>query len=270
MFGGITEKFQNVFTALASKKKLTEENIADAVRDAFKSNYGSTTPREDLAELVALFVTDRHTTHPYCTQFEGLDNEVTPEVALAFAKLNLARGLGLLDESMYDACVGNADPVDGEMIVMGSRKYEDDLTVGLQQVSHENLDYDWLMLRIKGVTDDAQLEIRARVRRADADAIGSPIGFYEMDTAGSYGLAADRLIPIAAQNVITFQRTDTRNSTELAAYSRISGGGFLLITDFSPKLKKGYVFFVPFHNIIELQPPATDVLDVIWFQIEEE
>ena len=33
MFGGITEKFQNVFTALASKKKLTEENISDAVRE---------------------------------------------------------------------------------------------------------------------------------------------------------------------------------------------------------------------------------------------
>lgn len=33
MFGGITEKFQNVFTALSSKKKLTEENISDAVRE---------------------------------------------------------------------------------------------------------------------------------------------------------------------------------------------------------------------------------------------
>lgn len=33
MFGGITEKFQNVFSALASKKKLTEENISDAVRE---------------------------------------------------------------------------------------------------------------------------------------------------------------------------------------------------------------------------------------------
>ena len=33
MFGGITEKFQNVFTALGSKKKLTEENISDAVRE---------------------------------------------------------------------------------------------------------------------------------------------------------------------------------------------------------------------------------------------
>ncbi len=242
----------------------------EAVRDAFKSNYGSTDPREDLAELVAMFVTNEHTGHAYCTQFQGLDNEIPPENALAFAKLNLARGLGLLDESMYEACVGNADPVDGEMIVMGSRKYENDLNVGMQQVSHEDLDYDWLMIRIQGVTDDAQLEIRARVRRADANAIGSPIGFYEMDTAGSYGLAADRLIPIAAQNVITFQRTDTSNSTELAAYTRISGGGFLLITDFSPELKKGYVFFVPFHSIIELEPPATDVLDVIWFQIEEE
>ncbi|MDN3508818.1 MAG: signal recognition particle protein [Candidatus Neptunochlamydia sp.] len=33
MFGGITEKFQNVFRALGSKKKLTEENISDAVRE---------------------------------------------------------------------------------------------------------------------------------------------------------------------------------------------------------------------------------------------
>lgn len=33
MFSSITEKFQNVFTALSSKKKLTEENISDAVRE---------------------------------------------------------------------------------------------------------------------------------------------------------------------------------------------------------------------------------------------
>ena len=33
MFGNITEKFQNVFTVLASKKKLTEENISDAMRE---------------------------------------------------------------------------------------------------------------------------------------------------------------------------------------------------------------------------------------------
>ncbi|MCB1115263.1 MAG: signal recognition particle protein [Chlamydiia bacterium] len=33
MFSGLTEKFQNVFTALGSKKTLTEENISDAVRE---------------------------------------------------------------------------------------------------------------------------------------------------------------------------------------------------------------------------------------------
>lgn len=33
MFGNIAKKFQNVFSALASKKKLTEENISDAVRE---------------------------------------------------------------------------------------------------------------------------------------------------------------------------------------------------------------------------------------------
>jgi len=33
MFGSITEKFQNVFSALASKKTLTEENVSDAVRE---------------------------------------------------------------------------------------------------------------------------------------------------------------------------------------------------------------------------------------------
>jgi hypothetical protein len=242
----------------------------DAVRDAFKSNYGSKNPREDLAELVALFVTNEHAGHAYCTQFQGLNKEVPPENALAFAKLNLLRGLGLLDQSMYDACVGNADPVDGEMIAMGSRQYEDNLNVGLQQVSHEDLDNDWLMVRIQGVTDDAQLEIRARVRRVGTESIGSPIGFYELDTAGSYGMAADRIIPIGAQNAITFQRTDTSNPTELAAYTRISGGGFLLITDFSAELKQGYVFFAPFYNIIEIQSRATDVLDIIWFRIEEE
>jgi len=33
MFGQVTEKFRNLFAGLAGKKKLTEDNIADAVRD---------------------------------------------------------------------------------------------------------------------------------------------------------------------------------------------------------------------------------------------
>ncbi|MCB1066700.1 MAG: signal recognition particle protein [Simkania sp.] len=33
MFGNLTEKFQNVFSSLTSNKKLTEENISDAVRE---------------------------------------------------------------------------------------------------------------------------------------------------------------------------------------------------------------------------------------------
>lgn len=33
MFGNITEKFQNVFTALGSKKTLSEDNVSDAVRE---------------------------------------------------------------------------------------------------------------------------------------------------------------------------------------------------------------------------------------------
>ncbi len=33
MFGALTEKFQNLFSSLAGKKKFTEENIADAVRE---------------------------------------------------------------------------------------------------------------------------------------------------------------------------------------------------------------------------------------------
>ncbi len=242
---------------------------SESVRDAFVSPYGSEEPREDLAELVKIFVTGEYSNHPYCTQFQGLVKEVPGHVALAFAKLNFARGLGLIDEGLYDQCVGQADPVDGEMIVMGTRNYEQDLNVGLQTVSHEDLNFDWIMIRIQGVTDDAQLEIRARVRKANDNAIGTPIGFYELDTAGSYGMAADRLIPIAAQNAITFQRTNTSNPTELAAYTRISGGGFLLITDFSDELVQGYVFFAPFHSIIELQPPPTDVLDVIWFSFEQ-
>ena len=33
MFGKVTEKFQNIFSSLSSKKKLTEENISEAVRE---------------------------------------------------------------------------------------------------------------------------------------------------------------------------------------------------------------------------------------------
>ena len=33
MFGALTEKFQNLFAGLAGKKKLTEDNLSEAIRD---------------------------------------------------------------------------------------------------------------------------------------------------------------------------------------------------------------------------------------------
>lgn len=236
-----------------------------AISDGFVSPYAANDPRDDLAEIVAMFVDAGFANHGYCSQFEGLDGQVEPQQALAFAKLNFVRALGLIQESQYRQCVRGADPVDARLISMGSREFAGDLSHGTQTVRHENLDEDWLMWRIKGVASDARLEIRLRLRQLNQASIGSPIGFYKLDTVGSHGFAADALTPIAAQNVITFQRTDTSNPTELMAYTRISGDGYVLITDFSADLVKGYAFNVPFYTISEVDPPPTDRMDIIWF-----
>ena len=236
-----------------------------AVSDGFVTPYAAEEPREDLAEIVATFLEPGFASHAYCAQFEGLDGRVEPQQALAFAKLNFVRALGLIEEGQYRQCVRSADPVDAAIISMGSREYSGDLRHGTQTVSHEDLDDDWIMWRIRGVASDARLEIRVRVRRTNDAPVGTVIGFYELDAAGSHGMAADALIPIAGQNVITFQRTDTSNDTEQATYSRISGGGYVLITDFTEDLVKGYAFDVPFYSIIDIDVPPTDTLDVIWF-----
>jgi signal recognition particle subunit SRP54 len=50
MFGALTEKLSQVFSGLALKKKLTEENITEAVREVRLAlleadvNYGVTKP----------------------------------------------------------------------------------------------------------------------------------------------------------------------------------------------------------------------------------
>ncbi len=243
----------------------TYSGVGDAVTSGFAAPYGSEGPREDLAELGSIFVGSDFANHAYCSQFEGYDKEIPDQRALAIAKLNLLRALGLIDEGQYGQCVRNADPVDAQLISMGSREFDGDLGHGTQTVRHEDLDHDWLMWRIHGEAADAKIEIRLRMRRADAPSIGSPIGFYALDTVGSFGMAADTLTPIAAQNVINFQRSDTSNPTEFAAYARISGGGYVLITDFSADMVKGYAFNVPFYSIIEIEADATDRMDLIWF-----
>jgi hypothetical protein len=261
----IADTIYRDYAGEAWETRYAGDGDAAAVADAFASPYGSEEPREDLAELVTLFIDNSFANHPYCTQFDGLDGEIPRQKALAFAKLNFARALTLITEDQYKACVRGADPADAKMISMGSREYTGDLSHGTQTVSHEDLEDDWLMWRIRGASADAELQIRLRLRRHPGAPIGSAIGFYELDTAGALGFASDRFRPIAAQNVITFQRTDTSNDTEMMAYTRISGGGYVLITDFSADLVKGYAFEVPFHSIVEIEPPPTDTIDVLWF-----
>ncbi len=243
----------------------TYSSVGDAVISGFAAPYGAEGPREDLAELGSIFTGSDFANHAYCVQFEGYDKEIPDQRALAIAKLNLLRALGLIDEGQYGQCVRNADPVDAQLISMGSREFAGDLGHGTQTVSHEDLDHDWVMWRIRGEASDAKLEIRLRIRRRDAPSVGSPIGFYALDTVGKYGMAADTLTPIAAQSVLTFQRSDTSNDTEFAAYARISGGGYVLITDFNDDMVKGYAFNVPFYSIIEIEADATDEMDLIWF-----
>jgi hypothetical protein len=238
---------------------------ADAAVDGFATAYASEEPREDLAEMVALFVAGRAASHPYCTQFEGLDGEIPGQQALAFAKLNFARALGLITRDQYKGCVGKADPADAAIISMGTREYSGDLRHGTQTVRNPKLDAARVMWRIRGKAEDAQLEIRLHIRKETEMPVGSPIGFYRLDTDGRHGFGADQFTPIAAQSVITFQRTDARNPTERAAYTRISGGGYVLITDFSADFVKGYAFDVPFYPILELEPRATDTMKTIWF-----
>ena len=105
---------------------------AGATEAGFKRGYGSKSVFEDVATYVEMFYDDTSSfaTHAVCQQFSGLTDEVPHPQLLAFAKLNFLRGLELIAEADYEACVQNVDPANEDGFTLADQKYSVGLKAG--------------------------------------------------------------------------------------------------------------------------------------------
>jgi len=105
--------------------------------------------------------------------------------------------------------------------------------------------------------------------------LNSPIGFHRLDkTAGwatpyqsfSYQKENDLPIGMSGRNYLSWQSTQTNGRIDLVRNTRISTGGFVLIVNVTPKLTKGYAFFVIMDDWLGR---FQALLDLVWFRLED-
>ncbi|MGE3191227.1 MAG: hypothetical protein AB7N90_16210, partial [Vicinamibacterales bacterium] len=106
--------------------------VPSAVQAGFAAPYGAFSAKEDFATYVQLFQRGGPPAqaHPVCQQFSGLTNQIPRDRLLPFAKLNFVRGLGVIDEADYLACVQQADPADHDGFEIAGRSFGQGFKVG--------------------------------------------------------------------------------------------------------------------------------------------
>ena len=247
---------------------------AGATEAGFKRGYGSKSVFEDVATYVEMFYDDTSSfaTHAVCQQFSGLTDEVPRPQLLAFAKLNFLRGLELIAEADYEACVQNADPANKDGFTLTDQNYSVGLKAGSihleSNIAIGEEGSRWAVLDSTS-TARAMLQIFAR------PPCYSPVGFHRFDNTLGWltpyeGFAyrrqnGDAPRSFRRRNLITWQPTNHDSKNELARKTRISSGGFALVVNNLPGYTKGYAFFVPMEDWLGRQ---TSVKELIWFRLE--
>jgi len=250
------------------------EGDAGAVEAGFKRGYGSASVFEDVATYVELFYdqTSSFTAHPVCQQFAGLTDEVPRPQLLAFAKLNFLRGLELIGEADYEACVQNADPANEDGFMLADENYRFGLKAGSINLESNIMIGEegsrWVVLG-KSSGGQAMLQIFAR------PPYYSPVGFHRLDNTLGWLTPYEGFVSrkqngkkpksFRRRNLITWQPTEYDGNIELTQKTRMSSGGFVLVVNNLPGYTKGYAFFVPLEDWLGRQ---TSVQDLVWFRLE--
>ena len=237
-----------------------------AVEAGFKRGYGSKSVFEDVATYVEMFYDENEpfASHGVCQQFSGLTDEVPRPQLLAFAKLNFLRGLGLVTESDYEACVQSADPANEDGFSLSDGDYTQGLKAGgINQESNILNAEEGSRFVVLGSTSTAQAMFQIFARPP----YYSPVGFHRLDDTLGWLTPYINLQGLKRRNLLTWQATniDTDNPSQLTRYTRISSGGFALVVNNTSLQTKGYVFFVPMEDWLGRQ---TTVLDLVWFRLE--
>ena len=228
---------------------------------------------EDVATYVEMFYDDTSfTTHAVCQQFSGLTDEVPRPQLLAFAKLNFLRGLELIAEADYQACVQNADPANEDGFTLADQNYSVGLKAGsIHLESNIAIGEEGSRWAVLGSTSTAQAMLQIFARPP----YYSPVGFHRFDNTLGWltpyeGFAyrrqnGDAPRSFRRRNLITWQPTNHDSKSELARKTRISSGGFALVVNNLPGYTKGYAFFVPMEDWLGRR---TSVQELIWFRLE--
>lgn len=237
---------------------------AGAVEAGFKRGYGSKSVFEDVATYVEMFYDENEpfASHGVCQQFSGLTDEVPRPQLLAFTKLNFLRGLGLVTESDYEACVQSADPANEDGFSLADGDYTQGLKAGgINQESNILNAEEGSRFVVLGSTSTAQAMFQIFARPP----YYSPVGFHRLDDTLGWLTPYINLQGLKRRNLLTWQPTNTDGNIELTRMTRISSGGFALVVNNTSLQTKGYAFFVPMEDWLGRQ---TTVLDLVWFRLE--
>jgi hypothetical protein len=239
---------------------------AGAVSAGFKRGYGAKSVFEDVATYVEMFYDEDQpfASHPVCQQFSGLTDEVPRQQLLAFAKLNFLRGLELIAEADYKACVQNADPANQDGFMLADENYTVGLKAGsINQKSNILVAAPGVRFVVLGKTSTAQAMLQIFARPP----YYSPVGFHRLDETERWTTPYKGLQGFKRLNLLTWQPTNPNSDAELATMTRISTGGFVLVVNFMAGQTKRYAFFV---ELDDWMGRRRAVLGLVWFRLESD
>lgn len=263
-FGQLQESavsFNHRFLPYASSNG--QLGAADSVAAGFASGYGGINVREDLAEYVQVFFNPAMSEfiNPVCTQFAGLTGTIPSRSLLAFAKVNFLRAIHLISENHYGACVQNADPATAAGfdvdVTWSKTSFGNNLKVGM--TNPDAPEPSRFLLVGQSGQSQAMLQILA------LPPYNSVLGFHKLDS--SLGWATPYLPDkkFVHRNQFTVHPLTYSSNSDLTKRTRVSTGGYVLITNNLPEDTKGYMFYVSMDDWMANERAR---LELSWFWVK--
>jgi len=228
-----------------------------AISAGFAEPYGAKSAKEDIATYVQIFYTPNAppSTHPICQALSSVQpGEIPKKDLLSFAKLNFLRALEFIDTNAYLSCVGQADPAIANDFVIANNSFSNGFKVGPMPGAPGNA------FGVLGQSSKYNALLQIQMPSGSTNSIGfynlhRTHGFMTLLTPGGY----------TGRNLLAIQKINPKGTIDRNRWSRLSSGGFAIITDDAPDMRKGYAFFVPLKDGLGRQ---SDFIDLAWFRLQ--
>jgi hypothetical protein len=197
-----------------------------AVNEGFATIYGATEPIEDFAEYIGTTEAPSATTPGVCGRFET-PTELTKQLAIPYAKLVMARAVGALRSSSFDACVQGVE-IDTSQpgIRFPTIGFDQNFVAEAQQT---DAGYAF-MIRADG-PNSYQLGFKVDLRSKN----DSPLGLHRFDASSPGHYFTPGFSGAGLLNTVVVK-------------SRVSQTGMILFTEDSSKRVAGAVFGLILEN----------------------